>query len=121
MWGGATAVGQFAIQLAKLSGYQVVTTASPPNFDLMKSLGAVAVYDYHDSDVSLKIREEWAPRVAVDCFSSTDEGAKAVCDSISSEGGRIALVRVAKSSREDVTAKFGLVFTLLGKVRFLLL
>lgn len=33
-----------AIQLAKLSGYTVVTTASSKNFDLVKSFGADAVY-----------------------------------------------------------------------------
>jgi NADPH:quinone reductase-like Zn-dependent oxidoreductase len=38
-------VGQFAIQLAHLSGYKVVTTASPYNFELVKSLGADAMFD----------------------------------------------------------------------------
>lgn len=44
--GAASAVGATAIQLATLSGYSVVTTASPGNFDLAKKLGAAAVIDY---------------------------------------------------------------------------
>lgn len=32
------------IQLAKSSGYEVIATASPKNFDLLKSYGASAVY-----------------------------------------------------------------------------
>jgi NADPH:quinone reductase-like Zn-dependent oxidoreductase len=37
----------------------VVSTASPKNFDLVKSLGADAVFDYRDSDVVKKIKD-WA-------------------------------------------------------------
>jgi NADPH:quinone reductase-like Zn-dependent oxidoreductase len=38
-------VGQFAVQLAHLSGYKVVTVASPRNHAFVKSLGADAVFD----------------------------------------------------------------------------
>ena len=47
----------YAIKLASLLGYRVVTTASPHNFELVKSLGALAVFDYKDPNVSMKIRE----------------------------------------------------------------
>ena len=43
--GGSTSVGQYAIQLAKLSGYMVATVASPHNHELVKSLGAGVVFD----------------------------------------------------------------------------
>lgn len=62
IYGGSTATGAIAIQLAKLwvyenlnaalsanayrSGYNVVTTCSPHNFDYVKSLGADTVFDY---------------------------------------------------------------------------
>jgi NADPH:quinone reductase-like Zn-dependent oxidoreductase len=45
VYGGSTAVGMFAVQLAKLAGYKVVATASPKNFDLVKSYGADEVVD----------------------------------------------------------------------------
>lgn len=51
VWGGASSVGVNAIQLAVAAGYEVVTTASPRNFDLMRSLGASAVFDYRSETV----------------------------------------------------------------------
>jgi NADPH:quinone reductase-like Zn-dependent oxidoreductase len=44
--GGASSVGCNGIQLAAQAGYQVYATASPKNFDYVKSLGATAVFDY---------------------------------------------------------------------------
>lgn len=51
IWGGATSVGSAAIQLATAAGYEVVTTASPRNFDYVRKLGACQVFDYNDADV----------------------------------------------------------------------
>jgi NADPH:quinone reductase-like Zn-dependent oxidoreductase len=50
VWGGSTSVGSNAIQLARGAGYRVVTTASPRNFDYVRSLGAAAAVDYRDRD-----------------------------------------------------------------------
>ncbi|TFY78323.1 hypothetical protein EWM64_g5688 [Hericium alpestre] len=44
-------IGLYAIQLAHIQGYKVVTTASPKNHELVKSHGADAAVDYHASDV----------------------------------------------------------------------
>jgi NADPH:quinone reductase-like Zn-dependent oxidoreductase len=49
--GGATSVGSNAIQLAVAAGYSVVTTASPKNFEYVRSLGAAFAFDYKDKDV----------------------------------------------------------------------
>lgn len=57
IWGGATAVGFHLIQLATLSGCRVITTASPANHSLLKSLGADVCFDYRDTDVLNKIKE----------------------------------------------------------------
>ena len=57
VWAGSTGVGMYAIKLASLLGYRVVTTASPHNFELVKSLGASEVFDYKDPDVSTKIQQ----------------------------------------------------------------
>ena len=51
VWGGATSVGCNAIQLAVNAGYEVFTTASPRNFDYLKSLGAAEVFDYRRTTV----------------------------------------------------------------------
>ena len=48
VWGGASSVGCNGIQLAVAAGYEVVATASPKNFDLLRRLGAAETFDYHD-------------------------------------------------------------------------
>ena len=42
----STAVGQYAIQLAKLSGLKVATTASPSRWETLKAYGADLIVDY---------------------------------------------------------------------------
>ncbi len=49
--GGSTSVGSNAIQLAVAAGYDVITTASPRNFDFVTSLGASHVFDYNSPSV----------------------------------------------------------------------
>ncbi|CDO74505.1 hypothetical protein BN946_scf184979.g60 [Trametes cinnabarina] len=52
--GGATSLGQFAIQLAKLAGHNpIITTASPHNTPLLTSLGATHVLDRSRSNESI--------------------------------------------------------------------
>ena len=51
IWGGSTSVGSNAIQLAVAAGYEVITTASPRNFDYVKKLGASQVFDYTSKTV----------------------------------------------------------------------
>jgi D-arabinose 1-dehydrogenase-like Zn-dependent alcohol dehydrogenase len=51
VWGGSTSVGSNAIQLAAAAGYEVITTASPRNFEYVKSLGAARAFDYNSPDV----------------------------------------------------------------------
>ncbi|EPE33528.1 GroES-like protein [Glarea lozoyensis ATCC 20868] len=46
--GAAGAVGQFAIQLAKLCGYKVLAFCSPQNNELIKKLGADSVLSHKD-------------------------------------------------------------------------
>jgi threonine dehydrogenase-like Zn-dependent dehydrogenase len=55
VWGGSSSVGAYAIQVLHLSGYKVVTTASPSNEEYVKSFGADIVLDYHDEE---KVVEE---------------------------------------------------------------
>jgi len=46
VFGGSTSVGQYALQLLKLSGFStIITTASIHNTDLVKSLGATHIID----------------------------------------------------------------------------
>jgi len=53
--GGASSVGQYVIQLAKVSGFSpIITTASVKHTDYLKSLGATNVLDRNLSVESLK-------------------------------------------------------------------
>lgn len=51
IWGGSTSMGSCAIQLAVAAGYEVITTASPRNFDYVKALGASRVFDHSSPTV----------------------------------------------------------------------
>ncbi|CAM0139049.1 unnamed protein product [Umbelopsis sp. WA50703] len=51
VWGGSTSVGCNAIQLAVAAGYEVLTTASPKNFEFVKKMGASQVFDYNKKTV----------------------------------------------------------------------
>eukprot|EP01117_Protostelium_nocturnum_P014462 TRINITY_DN5502_c0_g1_i2.p1 TRINITY_DN5502_c0_g1~~TRINITY_DN5502_c0_g1_i2.p1 ORF type:complete len:383 (+),score=107.82 TRINITY_DN5502_c0_g1_i2:106-1149(+) len=118
VWSGATAVGFNTIQLAKLYGYKVVTTASPSNHETLKAAGADLVFDYNDKDVVQKIRE------------ATNESVKYAVDSISEENtvkqtaaslgpnGQVVLVLSPKLDgveRKDVKFHNVLLYTSLGK------
>ncbi|GFF40996.1 zinc-binding alcohol dehydrogenase domain-containing protein cipB [Aspergillus udagawae] len=76
VWGGASSVGSNAIQLAVAAGYEVITTASPKNFDYVRRLGASEVFDYSSPTVTKDIVHAAKEKVlagAIDCigFSAT--------------------------------------------------
>ncbi|KAM0716781.1 hypothetical protein Q7P37_008226 [Cladosporium fusiforme] len=116
VYGGSTAMGTMAIQCARLSGYKVVTTCSPRNFDFVKSLGAQEAFDYNDPDCGKKIRELTNDRLTrvFDCIS---EGVspEISCAAVSSSGGKIAYLLAPTHSRTDVenTHVFG--YTAIGE------
>lgn len=55
--GGAGGVGGFGVQLAKLAGKKVISTASTHNHDYVKSIGADYVIDYREEDVIKRVME----------------------------------------------------------------
>ncbi|KAL4731709.1 hypothetical protein ACLX1H_000689 [Fusarium chlamydosporum] len=105
IYGGSTATGIYGIQFAKLSGMRVVATASPHNFDYLKSLGAEAVFDYNSQNVAEEIRKYTnnTLKLAWDC---TALGAAICAGSLSTEGGKYAtLLPVDKEKLSDVNPK----------------
>ncbi|KAE8855098.1 hypothetical protein PTNB29_09349 [Pyrenophora teres f. teres] len=117
IYGGSTATGTLAIQFAKQSGCEVIATASPHNFDLLRKLGADQVFNYNEADVGAKIREatKYKLKLAFDCIAeggSFDITAAA----ISSSGGHMsALLPVKDYPRNNVKTKFTLAYTALGE------
>ena len=85
VWGGSTSVGCNAIQLARSSGYNVITTSSPKNFAYMKRLGASHAFDYNDATAAIAdilavlegSKEALAGAVAIGNVGSADRGATA--------------------------------------------
>ncbi|OWB65571.1 hypothetical protein B5S33_g3104 [[Candida] boidinii] len=63
IWGGATATGALAIQVAKILGLEVITVASKKHEANLKTLGASAVFDYHDSNVVEQIKKYGVDRI----------------------------------------------------------
>ncbi|KDQ11911.1 hypothetical protein BOTBODRAFT_176905 [Botryobasidium botryosum FD-172 SS1] len=104
VWAGSTAVGIFAIKLAKLSGFHIATTASPRNHQLLKDAGAEVVLDYKDPEAPKKIRE-WAEQYgglkhALDTISEHGS-TKLAANAFGPEGGKIiTLLNVDKNKEQ---------------------
>ncbi|KAJ9662189.1 hypothetical protein H2198_001540 [Neophaeococcomyces mojaviensis] len=101
IWGGSSSVGQFAIQLASLHSLNVITTCSPRNFDLVKSLGAANAFDYNSTEVVERIREA-APNLkfVFDTIGNTNSSAKA-CEGAAPDC-TLCTVRPGKANTEKV-------------------
>ncbi|KAJ9479196.1 putative zinc-binding dehydrogenase [Pseudozyma hubeiensis] len=120
IWSGSTTVGQWAIQIAHLSGYKVITTASPKNHDLLKQLGADDLYDYRDETTPQKIAAKY-PNLskALDCIS--EHGTQQLCvKSLGTKGGDVVVL--LKPDKEAIELRKGevniihtLAYTALGR------
>jgi len=116
IWGGASSVGQYAIQFAKLGGLRVLTTASPKNFDLVKGLGADEVFDYRDENVVEKIRAATGNALDI-AFDTISEGktVEQVAGAIGDKGGKVAIILPYGGSRSDVKVVYSMLFDLLKR------
>ncbi|EJT98631.1 GroES-like protein [Dacryopinax primogenitus] len=107
VWGAASSVGAYVIQLAKAAGYTVLSTASPKNHAYIKSLGASEVFDYHDPDVVSKIHTAAGANLSkvYDCIS--EHGSiEASVGSITTTGtGVVAVILTPKPEQSTSTVK----------------
>lgn len=88
VWGGSTSVGSNAIQLGVASGHEVITTASPKNFDYVKKLGAVAVFDYRSPTVVKDIINAFRNREAAGAIAIGKGSLKACIKILAASKGR---------------------------------
>jgi NADPH:quinone reductase-like Zn-dependent oxidoreductase len=87
--GGASSVGCNAIQLAVAAGYEVITTSSPKNFDLVKSLGASQAFDYNDPKHTSQIIEALKGKTIAGAVSISKGSFRSCLDVVEkSEGGK---------------------------------
>lgn len=98
VWGAASAVGAFAVQLLKASHMEVIAICSAKNFDYVRNLGASHVIDYHGVDVATQLREQGLRvRKAFDSISSQETCNS--CLDIVGEGGLVAEVQFLEALR----------------------
>jgi NADPH:quinone reductase-like Zn-dependent oxidoreductase len=108
----------YAIQFAALSGLEVITTASPQNHELLKSLGAKHTLDYRSSTVVQDISRLSGGRLEyiLDCISEKGSTEAAV-EALPGPGGKVVTllpVDPTKLSKEVDLHVFAL-FKVAGK------
>jgi NADPH:quinone reductase-like Zn-dependent oxidoreductase len=108
VWGGSTSVGSNAIQLAVAAGYDVVTTASPRNFDYVRRLGARTAFDYRSKTVIPDIVAALRGREIVGALAIGAGSAAACIDIVGAcEGRRFVALATPAASFDDVPAGRG--------------
>ncbi|PVH99799.1 putative zinc-binding oxidoreductase ToxD [Periconia macrospinosa] len=120
--GGSTAMGTLAIQMAKLSGYQVISTSSPLNFNLVKAYGADVVLDYNSPTCAADICRQTESKLyyAFDIISDS-ASAKLCADALSTDSATrqplYSPLRAASETfpRDDVKSTFTFAYTSTGE------
>jgi NADPH:quinone reductase-like Zn-dependent oxidoreductase len=116
IYSGSTAVGLYAIQLSKLAGLKVVTTASPKSHDLVKEYGADDVFDYRSPTAVEDIIQAY-PNIdrAMDCFS--EGGSTEFCARVvhKSRGWVTTLLDSGKTEIDGVKVDFLLAYTVFNE------
>ncbi|KAI1633770.1 chaperonin 10-like protein [Biscogniauxia mediterranea] len=120
IWGGATSVGSCAIQAAVSAGYEVITTASPKNFEYVKKLGASYVFDFRSPTVQDDI-------ISLGLMLKAKQSVTNACLDVASKVDGVKFISMAMSAPDKLTggvdAKFIIAFDIktdleLGNVIF---
>ncbi|EXJ88533.1 hypothetical protein A1O1_05463 [Capronia coronata CBS 617.96] len=119
VYGGSSSAGTLAIQYLTLAGYTVVATCSPRNFELCKSRGAEAVFDYRDPDCGKKIHSYTHGQLKLiwDTIGS-DDGVRICVDAMSTEPGtdkRYGTILFNDFPRSDVKHSFSVLHRFAGE------
>ncbi|KAH9931719.1 GroES-like protein [Epithele typhae] len=107
------------VQLAALSGYRVVATASPHNHELVRGFGADAVFDHRDPDVIALVKAAAGDAIALAYDTIGDARAQATCVAVvRPTGGKvlhILPVDCEAADRAEVEHDYLLLYTALGR------
>ena len=96
----------------------MVTTSSPKNFSLCKSLGADATFDYNDPETAEKIRSHTNNNLKYAFDTISNEQTAAICaTALSSTSGCVysSLQQVTRFPRDDLETKFTLAYSGIGE------
>ncbi|CAF1159499.1 unnamed protein product [Adineta ricciae] len=117
VWSGSTSVGQYAIQLAKIAGCFVITTASPARHNYLKELGADVCLDYKDVNTVSQVKEITKNELAyaIDCISEK-ESIKQVCAALTGKDAQVVTIlpRVSNEIPSHVKERSVLMYTIYG-------
>lgn len=94
-------VGLYAIQLATITGLNVVTTCSPKHADLVRSYGAKHIFDYKDPQVVEKIKKA-APGLKYVFDTIGQSTSSATASNLPAGNGGLCTVRPGKANTENV-------------------
>lgn len=107
IWGGSTSVGTCAIQLAAASGYDVITTCSPKNYDYCRSLGAKHCFDYNSPTTGRDILAALQDQVCVGALAIGVNSALACVDILSKHDFKSSKDEITQPARKFVSAVSG--------------
>lgn len=117
VWGGSTSVGSNAIQLAVAAGHDVITTASPRNFDYVRKLGAVEVFDYRSPTVVKDIIEAFRNRTSAGAISIGNGSLKPCIEILGASRGKKFVAQATVDMPDEMpTSTMGWVATGLNMV-----
>lgn len=102
IWGASSAVGYYAIQIARLHGIVVATTCSPQNFEQAKEAGATNVFDYRDDDVVSKLQAALPQLTHIFDTIGNPTSSATAARVIGTRPGALCTVRPNKGHTEDV-------------------
>ncbi|PNY25475.1 Alcohol dehydrogenase [Tolypocladium capitatum] len=120
VYGGSTATGTMAIQLARHAGYTPIATCSPSNFDLVTSFGAEKVFDYHSPSCGVSMRAYTRGKLehVVDCITDSDS-VRTCYAALGPRGGKYTALEPppehAKGARKDISSDWVMALTIFGK------
>lgn len=119
IYGGSSATGMAGIQFAKLSGFEVIVTCSPRNFDLVKSLGADHAFDYKSPTCAEDIRKLTNNKLRYAWDTISEGGSPQICaDALTPSGEGLkygAILSVDDLPRKDVKYTKSLGYTMVGE------
>ena len=99
IWGGSTSVGNCAIQMAVASGYEVVTTCSPRNFDKVKKLGAAYAFDYNSKTTIKDIIEVLKDKKSAGALAIGNLSTEACIEIVAASKGKKFVAQASQSLR----------------------
>ncbi|KAL3446464.1 zinc-binding oxidoreductase [Aspergillus insuetus] len=116
VYGGSTATGTLAIQFAKLSGYEVLTTCSPRHFDRVRELGADELFDYNEPGSASAIRAHTNDGLTLAFDAVSVESSAKYCGlALSSKGGQYSSLLPIKIELENVQSRSTMAYTVFGE------